>query len=189
MSFISVVAMETFITVVTDGQVTRGYEIIDNNFKKYRKISNKQFIAFGGAKEVCESLVNHLEFIGDNNYDLHVLANDLYETVKNIPFGPIKTMFAIGGVNNNGEIEMFTLNNDPKDTLRIFSPKGTDLSYAFLSSNVDDNVIYEKFVQLLSITGFNTPNKCIKAQKMLNQFVSSIDHTVNRITFELRIKL
>lgn len=98
-------------------------------------------------------------------------------------------MFAVGGIDKEGSIEFYTMNNDPKDEFKSFSPIGDTISYAFLSSSVvNDEIVYNTFIENLRQTGFNTSNKCLKAQKMLNSFVETIDPTVNKRTFELTIK-
>lgn len=189
MSFISIIATENFITVVTDGQVTKDGKAVENNYKKYKKISNNQFIAFGGAKEICETFIKNLDFLGNEQYDLQTLATNLSNAIKQIPYETYRILFVIGGLNARNQIEFYSFSNIPESQDQYSNPKGDEISYAFLSSpDIDDSHFEKHLIEYLSITGFNTPNKCIKAQKMLNSYVETIDNTVNKTTFELVIR-
>ncbi|EJR61717.1 hypothetical protein IIO_02625 [Bacillus cereus VD115] len=56
MSFVSVIQTEKFLTVVSDGQVTNESDkaITQKDYKKFKKISPNQYIAFAGSKGWCE---------------------------------------------------------------------------------------------------------------------------------------
>lgn len=190
MSFVSVIAKEDFITVVSDGQVTRNSEAIQNNYKKFTKISNKQFIAYTGIKEFCEGLVSEIKYKGNEIHNLNKIALDLDKKIKVIPYETYTVMFIVGGIGKSGNIEFYTLNNNYSENLRYFNPKNDSLNYGFLhNGSLSSKINLEnKLVEHLRITGFNTPNKCIKAQKLLNKDIAQIDPTVNNVTFDLTIK-
>jgi hypothetical protein len=188
-SFVSIIAQESFITVVSDGQVTLDGEILESHYKKFKRISKDQFIAYTGSKEICEELIKHLVYLQDKKYNLQLIADELYSVVKEIPFKPLKALLAVGGINDIGNVQFYTFSNIPNAEFLTFQPKNDEISYAFLSSeHVDDEELENDLIQYLSKTGFNTPNKCLKAQKMLNAYVETIDETVNKNTFELAIK-
>lgn len=190
MSFVSVIAREDFITVVSDGQVTRDSEVIQNSYKKFTKISNKQFVAYTGIKEICEALVNEIEYKGNELHDLNHIAMELNEKIKVFPYDTLTVMFIVGGIDETGNIEFHTLNNDPSEKLRSFYPVNDDLNYGFLSNGKLEGKINltVNLIEHFKTTGFNTPNKCIRAQKLLNSDVEKIDETVNNVTFDLTIK-
>lgn len=192
MSFISAIASQDFITVVSDGQVTYEGKVIKEDYKKFRKINNDQFIAYAGAKEICEKFAEHLKFSASQRYDLKLVAEDLFSTIKSItPYERFKTSFIIGGISENNEIEFYTLSNNPlEEKVKSYLSHGDGVSYGFLSNeeNEDKINLENTLISHLSKTGFNTPNKCIRAQKMLNADVEKIDPTVNRRTFELIIR-
>ena len=190
MSFVSVIAREDFITVVSDGQVSRGNMVVQSDYKKFTKISDKQFIAFTGTKEFCEGLVNEIEFNRNGLHNLYNIVENLDKNIRTIPCQSYVVMFAVGGVGESGNIEFHTINNNPSESIRSFSPKGDGLSYAFLhngdlSSKIN---LQSKLIEYIGRIGFNTPNKCIRAQKLLNSDVAKIDDTVNNVTFDLTIK-
>lgn len=190
MSFVSILANPNFITVMTDGQVTRDGNIIQNDYKKFKKISPKQFIAYTGVKEICEGIINQIPYT-NNIYDLADITNQIEQVVKDSILIEHKVHFGIGGLDLEGNIAFYTVENQKDRIVNYYKPISIeDITYAFFESgHITQNVdLVEKLVDYFRITGCNTPNKCLKAQKMLNDYISSLDDTVNKHTFSLTIK-
>ncbi|WP_144461755.1 hypothetical protein [Siminovitchia fortis] len=189
MSFVSIMASSNFVNVVSDGRVSYGGASLQENYKKFKKISEKQFIAFAGAKELCENVINQVDYLEKTHYDLHQVAREIHSVIyNNISLYSYKMMFCVGGINFNGKIEFYTVNKN-SSKIGIFKPSSsTDINYAFLSPDVSDQILDEKLNEFASIFGADSSSKCLKIQKALNDFVASIDNTVNTNTSTLTIK-
>lgn len=109
--------------------------------------------------------------------------------MEQVPIEKAKISIAIGGLNQNNNIEFHTFSNKLNQKFESFYPTGDDISYGFLESPEMEGYDVQPILQnFLAETGFNTPNKVIKAQKRLNDFVSERDSSVDRVTFELLIR-
>ena len=190
MSFVSVYAMENFVNVVSDGQVTDPTgKITNKNYKKFVKIGQQQFLAFAGNQGLAEQAVKIVPFKNEG-YPLSVLAQDLHKQVLTIPVDDASILLAVGGLNVKNEIEVISFSNR-SDQKNYFNPKGDEIAYTFLTNtknNISDEISETKLKQFLSETGYNTSSKAFRAQKKLNDFISDNDSTVNKVTFELNIK-
>ncbi|WNF35251.1 hypothetical protein RJD24_12325 [Bacillaceae bacterium IKA-2] len=194
MSFISIVARDKFITVVSDGLVVdlnTGIEK-EQDFKKFSKIAQNQFVAYAGNKGVGEAIAETLPYT-TKLYRLDEVSAMIHRRVlREIPVDQASILVAIGGVSDLGFIEFHTFSNNPEIQLTTYQPKGDDIMYCYLfGRNVvyDDKQLDAVFHNSLRKIGINTPNKIIKAQKELNHYVSDRDKTVNNRTFDLDIKL
>lgn len=190
MSFVSIIASPNFITVMSDGQVTRDGVVIKDDYPKFKKISPKQFIAYTGVKEYCEEIVNQVPYT-PKMYNLADITNQIERVVIDPNLVKHKLHFGIGGVDVNEDVVFYTVENQKERIVNYFKPKNIDdINYAFFESghaNIQINLSI-KLIEYLRTTGFNTPSKCLKAQKLLNDFVASKDETVNNKTFYLSIK-
>lgn len=62
MSFVSIVVSSEFVTVMSDGRVSgENNTVLEENYKKFKKISPKQFIAYVGSRAICEHIVEQIE--------------------------------------------------------------------------------------------------------------------------------
>ncbi|OAK72694.1 hypothetical protein [Lederbergia galactosidilytica] len=189
MSFVSVIATKKFITVMSDGLAinTETGEEIDQRYKKFHRISKKQFIAFAGNSGLAEEAVR---IVGYNNEerDLASIAVSIREQlIKKVPPNIASCQLILGGLEKR-KFVIYSFNNDPNRELLFQEPIGDDPVYSFLSDssnglNLDKeiNKIYPKY-------GFNTPTKTLKIQKELNNVVADVDPSVNKITFNLTIR-
>jgi hypothetical protein len=183
-TFISVVARKSFITLMTDGRVSwSSAEVDQENFKKFKKVSNDQFIAFSGHKELCENVVNQIEYT-HLCYNLYDLSTLIYDAINGDGYHKqFHLFFVIGGIDVNNEISLYVIDNH-KNFLLFKPTDENDLKYTFTNHPQLD----QKFNELLDETGSDTAMDCIKAQKLLNDIVANIDDTVNTNTFELSIE-
>jgi hypothetical protein len=189
MSFISVFAKENFMTVVSDGLVVNinTGEELERNYKKFRKISENQFVAFGGNKGIAEMVA---EEIGYQNHelDLHEVALNLRERlIQEVKPEKANILLAVGGI-QGGEIICYSFSNDPNQELKTQVPKGDTIEYVFLSTDQAELGLIQQAQLLAQRYGHRSPTKTKKIQKELNDFVAQKDKTVNRVTFDLTIK-
>lgn len=196
MSFVSVVARKNFITIVSDGQATGSNgTVIKDDYQKFIQIGNNAFLAFAGTQQICEMLTRDSKSIFDlyiNDFSKLVgfyttIFNqsglkELYET------RGFKAILAFGGKNNNGEIEFYTVHS--KDSVfRNYKPiLMSDIKYAFLHSGKSEVNPNDIFTQSLDLSGVNTAEQILTAQKILNYKISLTDSDVNNKTFELVIR-
>jgi len=189
MSFVSVIARKDFITVMTDGRVSFAKQLIlKEDYKKFKKISKKQFIAFTGNQEYCERIVSLFDY-KNAQYNLKEISYQIHEIINQAPYVNFHVNLAIGGLNEDNEFVVYHVQNTLKQSIKELKTKKNKISYGFLNSEyVEKNINTEqKLVEYLRNTGFNTPNKCLKAQKLLNDYIASKDSSVNRNTFTLKI--
>ncbi|MEK3821355.1 hypothetical protein MKY20_19980 [Cytobacillus sp. FSL W8-0315] len=190
MSFVSIISRKNFITVMSDGQVTNHEgQPIQSDFQKFKQISPHQFIAFAGAKEICEQFINQVEYTA-GSYNLNDIANQINQIANEERFNQFRLFFAIGGIELDGDITLYVVEHGGTRDFRVQRPiNEDDINYAFLNSEMIDRVnMNEKLIECLRITGFETPEECLYSQKLLNDFVESIDSTVNNQTFTLIIR-
>lgn len=188
MSFISIVARKNFVTVMSDGQVT-GYNNtpLQEEQKKFKVISEKQFIAFAGFKEPCEFVVNQIDYT-DNFYDLESIAEQIFYMINQKELENIRLFFAIGGLDSiKNEIVFYTVDNAGMfDIYKALNDR--DFKYIFFNP-INEVNLEHKFNQFLTVTGNDNADSCLKSQKMLNDYVAEIDAYVNKQTFELKIEI
>ncbi|MFJ7918100.1 MULTISPECIES: hypothetical protein [unclassified Lysinibacillus] len=184
MSFISVVAMENFVTVVADGRQINSEtkEVISEDFLKVRGINDKQFIACTGNVGVAEDLFS--KFSGDLFYDLKNNAELIRdELVKKIDLKLAKCQVVLGGRSHLNEIALYTFSNDPSLTVVEYKPKASELSCITLSSDellnkgFDANDTFEKIYRDRNIQSIED---VIRVQVELNDIVSDLDISVNK---------
>lgn len=187
MSFVSIIARENFITVMSDGQVTgENGKTLQKDYKKFKKISRQQIIAFAGAKSICEQIVEQVPYT-KGVYNLSDIAQQIWSVIKEERFNAFNLFFGIAGVDVDDKVSLFLVNN--KTGLSSTRPNAnSDVSYITLNPSEIVNVS-ERISIILSETGFNTPTKCLKAQKKLNDFIADNDPQVNKYTFDLTIKV
>lgn len=170
---------------MTDGRVTGpNGEIFQEDMKKYKEISPKQFIAFAGHKGICEDIVNMIDFT-ENYYDMLDIANQIFTIIKQEKYKNVDLLFAIGGLQVT---EIFFCAVDNKNGVFLFKPIDDEEPLYIFNNPREDIDLEEKFQKLRELTGDNTADSCLKAQKLFNDFVAGIDVTVNTTTFELTIE-
>lgn len=188
MSFISVIAKERFITVVSDGLVVdiATNKELEQDYQKFKKISPKQFIAYGGNRLMAETIVQTINY-ENTERDLLVLSNDIRRSLLKYfkpKFGSCQ--MAVGGIEND-EIVLYSFSNNESQELVIDKPKGSNLAYSFLHGhNIGVNPAHE-LKKLNLTTEILKPINALKLQKDLNDIVASNDPTVNKVHFGLTI--
>jgi len=189
MSFVSVIATEKFITVMSDGLVYNMItdEEIEQRYQKFRKISENQFIAFGGDRGLAEKVVEDIGYQNEERELLPIAASIRETLIKEVSPQVASCQVILGGIEKN-EIVFYSFNNDEKQELLMKKPKGIDGEYSFLGSRENGLDLDKEMGKIYSKYGFKTPTKALKVQKELNDVVSKVDPSVNRITFNLTIR-
>ncbi|MED4162488.1 hypothetical protein [Halalkalibacterium halodurans] len=192
MSFVSVVACQSFITVMSDGLVKdlETGKVLDTKYPKHKKISSKQFIAYSGIKEYCEHITDHFSFT-DDMYNLSEIANQIFQIINVGDFSRHNLHFSVGGVDINGEIAFYTIKNKNGEGVRQYRPTNNALQCAFHESGQFKKKIslLDKLTEYLRKTEPIDSKKCLMAQKRLNDLVAMHDPTVNKKTFSIEINI
>lgn len=189
MSFVSVIAKENFITVMSDGLVYNSItgEELEQGYKKFRKISENQFIAFGGSKDLAEEVIKQIGY-QQKERNLSSLAIPIREQlIKNIPPNEASCQLVLGGIEGRETI-IYSFNNDIEQDLLIKKPRGGDVEYSFLSYSKNELDLDKEIKKIYPKYGLSTPTRTLKVQKALNDVVANVDPSVNRITFNLTIR-
>lgn len=189
MSFVSVFGNSQFMNVVSDGRVTNGKNIVDENYVKFKKISTNQFIAFAGARELCEGIIKQIPLKPIGGYELSQLSNSIHSAIyKEENFRPFKMLFCVGGIGNLGNIEFYTIDKDNSQIQKYEPLTTSDIKYAYLASDSLNNVnLEEKIYQYAEEFGVNNASNLLDIQKSLNNYVAGLDFTVNKNTFHWTI--
>ncbi|MEJ3738118.1 hypothetical protein [Bacillus tropicus] len=190
MSFVSVVAEETYITVVCDGlKVTThgdGRQERDEHYQKYRFIGPKQFIAFTGHVRPCEYLIEGYPQL-EEGYDLDQVALELKGKIRGYAFEPNeRALIVVGGV-SNGEIVLHYFDHETPNGDIFRKPKGSNMTYILLESPNTEDGISESFKPFL--IGAQSPEQVLQIQELFNSLVSVVDPSVNTVTYKELIYL
>lgn len=195
MSFISIVATKNYVNVVSDGLVLRKSENgelirIQEDFQKFMKISENQFVAFGGNHGIFEKVKETIPY-NPNSYDLNELSEMLFSKSSEVTPEEASIMMAVGGLDKEYKrIEFFTFSNKGNH-IQHYRPNNEEVAYSFIISNyIDDEKLGEidrMFMKLVRLHGYKKISKINKVQKDLSLIVSNMDPSVNKVTFNLSI--
>lgn len=190
MSFVSVVARESFITIMSDGRVSNKMtgEIIDENKVKFVKIGDSRFVAFAGISEICDLIVPVISQLLESGHEFKDILSTMEKVLKENSRPGLFVTIAFGGINKDGNIEICSVENNNM-TSAHFTPKGTDINYFFLRNpTISAQDVNRKFLELIRKNGTNTPKEFNRSQKMLNSWVSKKDNSVNDNTSTMLIR-
>jgi hypothetical protein len=189
MSFVSVVARENFVTVMSDGRVQNNDEIVREDYQKFVQITPDLFFAYTGHQPVGEGILKALENNGcyelfkTLNFSLvNMIIRTTIEAVNQS--NKFKLLVAYGGRNTNGEIEVFYANSIDMQSGH-YLPKGDAINVICLGNGIGTGALLE---QLLFQTGSTTPQQILSAQEMMNNYVVTHDPSVNTTTFQMIIE-
>lgn len=191
MSFVSIVACESFITVVSDGLVTNYYEGPRNpsgNQKKFKKFAHDKFIAFAGHLQLVEIISTKL-VEKYNGQSLKETTNQVKRLIQKAELQKgVSANIVIGGFNEQNKPEIYTLSTKDQITNEVLDfGDGVQVVYLYGPETNKDKV-RQKMRELSKGSISKDPNTWIEHQKALNKYVSQFDSTVNNTTFELIIK-
>jgi len=174
-------AMENFIIMMSDGRVSKANTILKEDYKKLFRFNKNICIGFTGSQDLCESILNELSSIINEEIKLEqicdFLINSAIEKKNNIFIADIfKCSFLIGGISDTNEIIIYRFNSENNFILEKMNSKGTELSYNICSNTVD-NKMFENFLRAKKI--------CTSLQEyvlLIEEFidkVAKIDPSVN----------
>ncbi|MEK4425884.1 hypothetical protein [Solibacillus sp. FSL K6-1523] len=184
MSFVSVVGMHNFISVVADKRATNSEtgEIITENYSKIRVFNDSQFVSCTGKANAAEFVFKQCSDVG--YLDLAKAAQELKELIQEAPEYKIDNLLGvIGGKNNKGELAFYTFTNNPDIKVEEYKPNGTNMSFTFLASgkvkenNLDLDFEFKKLYEEMKPRDIE---EIINLQKNLNDKVADVDFTVNK---------
>jgi hypothetical protein len=198
MSFVSVLARTSFLTVCTDGQGTyEDGEIAFNDYQKFVSYDGRGFIAFTGSFTICEMIVRNFKVDLTKPFDFADWAERLSANLEALrlavayPISGECVQLAFGGKNSHGEFEVYSLNSNDYSLIHEKPQLPYHLRAVFLWS--DPNLLDLAFIRdtlgnALEEYGRETPEQLLLAQRKLNGRISEIDPSVNDITFSLIIR-
>ncbi len=184
MSFVSIIAREDFISIMSDGRVCGPNGIpIQEDYQKFVRVDERFFVAFAGHKEPCELFLRNSGLLSPRTYDVELFSAEIQSKLIAGPSRKHKILLALGGFNHHEEIVFSTFSTiQPK--MQLFRPKGDDISYAFLNnSSVRSAQLEELLIEALKVSGFQTPDQIREGQTQLNSAVSAMDESVNSTVF------
>ncbi|MNW37055.1 hypothetical protein D3C74_140860 [compost metagenome] len=189
MSFVSIVMSNDFLTIMSDGRVS-GLEYEIEDFQKFVCSNDgKSFVAFSGDRTGCEIISQEVLKSFQLGIPYKTISKELIEFIdRNFGYNVV-IKIAFGGIGEHGEIEVYNYDYPSKEET-YFHPSEREIDYIFLC-NVPKTLrpeVANKFGELLNETGKDSPSSIIQAQKLLNNYVSSFDNTVNKKTFRAVIK-
>lgn len=182
MSFVSVVAREKFITIMSDGRVSNKMtkEILDENKVKFVKIGDNGFVAFAGISEICDLIVPIIGQLLESGHEFNDILTTMSKVLRENSRPGLFVTIAFGGINKNGNIEICSVENSSHSTTN-FKPKGKEINYLFLRNpTIPHQELNQKFLDLIETNGKNTPTEFIKSQTILNSWVADRDSSVNK---------
>jgi ATP-dependent protease HslVU (ClpYQ) peptidase subunit len=190
MSFVSVIAGVDFLSIMTDGRVTLGETVWQEDYPKYKKINDKIVIGYAGHKEHIELLLNSLNYSVVSEGNLLFCAKSIKQAINEFNFfRDSKMVFILGGINANEQIEFVIVSTNNED-IEQFIPEHSEAQllscYAF---NLKDAVISQhdlntKLYEFIEVEN----NHLVNAQKRLHEFVADNDFSCNKTIFHEVIK-
>lgn len=203
MSLVSLVYGHGFCSVMSDGLATDSFgNVLDSNMEKYIKINRRTVIGFAGSYRQYENGSNLYDVIIDfckkaiSENGIRKALNKIMEFIEELPFCEqagkvIVAIVYIGNTKSNKNPLILRAANDPNITSGIEElTKETSLGYAVLDPNhkegyqTGSDYLRELLIEQKELN-LDTIRNC---QKLLNQYISSIDETVNNQTSQIILK-
>lgn len=173
MSFVSVIATPNFVSAMGDGRaIDVDQKITNEQFEKVWYLNPKTILAFTGSTTSIQIFFNN--FLNNNlNYPCDTLAEKANEYLHENCWEEQAT-FIIAGESSNGDLEFSCVSTHEEGILH-------NKSYIFLApANVNSDDVNKRFIEIIKSTGCDSLEQVIHAQELINDYVASIDTTVNR---------
>ncbi|EEK58811.1 hypothetical protein ICM_01397 [Bacillus cereus BAG1X2-3] len=190
MSFLSVVLTKDFISVMADGMVSKLEDDklteLKSDYKKFKKISQYQFVTFTGAVRIFENIIRKYSY-KESPYDLEIVANEIKQLLlQEIRDNKLAGQVVVGGI-QSGDIIAYAITSDNQIN-RLYKPTGSELAQLYLTSEYIDPKIKEDIPSLF-IDFCKKTNNIEESQILLNRIVADNDPTVNNEIQRLLIEL
>lgn len=188
MSFISVIAKEKFITVMSDNGAA-GSENTPQPEEHVVRVGDREFVATaGGDREARAVIAKHVEDLLKEGTPYDRILVILQMTLSAFSEKSKSIMTAFGGVNKDGDVEVCTYDHNSRAE-RHLKPRGEEIAYFFLAEGAGKyGNLYELLQSYWKETGTETPSAMIQSQKLLNRYVASKDEDVHASTVKLVLK-
>jgi len=184
LSFVSIIATVNYVSVMSDGRITGDDNgILDEKHQKVLRLNENLIIAYTGRIEGINIFLHGLGEIKKDD-DWTQIASDSYEKLINSPLKRHKMAFVFAGKNQHGEIEFCTFSTFGHPFSTMKSVENNEFCHAILvgpyTRGLDTEDIIRKAI---------TEGKCsrleqvIELQKQLNDYVATLDSTVNTVKF------
>ncbi|MDC7762462.1 hypothetical protein POL82_03145 [Priestia aryabhattai] len=185
MSFSTVIATTSFVSVLTDGRhlSSGAKEIVNEEFCKVMDLTENRFITFGGSVKRIFSIIEMLqESIKEKSlYDSVIEIRNYLSTIENED----KVMLCFGEFKNNIP-QLYTLNSNELE-IQTHIPDPGELTSICVSGHKElfDRDFNDIIVEELSRLGAINPDTVLEAQSKLIDYIASKDKSVNTNKFKL----
>lgn len=189
MSFVSVVMLNDFISVVADGQATNSDGSIHaEDIVKITGFGTNKFATCTGSLFLLNKVFDKVIHYDD----LEVCATDIHKFINQEEYIEFTSSVVIGGINKNDQVEFFYINNhDDEQFIRKTSNKEDYCERIFLCPDVDlefEETLMPTFDTMLQahIDTLNEGNQILlpedieDVQIQLNEYVAENVNTVNK---------
>ncbi|HDR4884568.1 TPA: hypothetical protein QCV70_002787 [Bacillus cereus] len=201
MSFVSVVVTARFISVMSDGRVQHNGEIVQEDYTKFGVLGDgKAFISITGSRSSGERIIELADKFYKEDEPLAGVAFGLQKVLtRDIPY-PSHDLLNIGiGGNSEGKIILYTLSNryTSLEDIKAYSPATGYMDFVrFGTEELQDKLNSQNVNLRDKFTGYLSQNTSVnefkvkiqQAQKQVNDFVATLDPSVNTTTFQLLIE-
>lgn len=108
MSYVQCIVTTKMVLMSSDGRVSDGDKVLDENYKKIRRLNNNVLIGFAGSKEYCEKVVDSIK---EKDADIDTLFEMVVKLCKKYFSHEIgvKGQFIIAGKSKSGELGFRTI--------------------------------------------------------------------------------
>lgn len=195
MSFVSVIAKSKFISIMSDGReyIKAGSKFITINesYQKFRILSEQNFIAFTGTKELAEKIIRDFGIENKKSINWKKFGSDLISILKQDLYKSNNLQFTFGGKLLNSRLGFYTTGSTNHTLTLNECITETDIIYSLhTSSNFQKHLdINNMFIDCYKrANGLSEIEKIKNTQHSLNKMVSEVDDTVNNNIFYFLIQ-
>lgn len=188
MSLVSIIAIDKFISFMSDGRARAERDIVSENVKKIKKVNNKIIIGITGSlhpmKVIFEAIDKSDTFDKTN---AEFMLNSLFSILVKDTVEPIttNTHILVGGLDSNGNIYYggFSSNSRELEEIRVSNPN--QIAFATSGGDLCSFNLQEKFNELIvkNTRNIKSVDDLVSLQMSLNQIVAKEDDTVNMNVF------
>lgn len=186
-SFVSIVAGESWVSVMSDGRVTKDGQPTDEARVKFREVVPRRvFVAHAGSLPWTQCALDLAAQELAQGTDFTIVAVDMQRFLREVP-AEHPVLVAFGGLDSSGNVHVYAMSN--LGAYMELSPNSAEpIRYAFLyNSNhvVDDHKLSEILQQLYQRHQPIGQEDWKLVQNELNDYVARLDPTVNTTTYHL----
>lgn len=183
MSFIACLFKKDIIYVSADGRVTdnKTLEIKEEDAKKYKKISPKQYMLFTGNRGASVDIMERYPEI-NTLYDLGQLSNQLLSLITTVDPKDAYINITLCGLNIDGELHVISMDNVTKNIEDRNLKNCNGFNFISMGSDVNPFNDYKRAEMLGGLLKGVDTSKNYKVRRVLvelNNKMAEVDRTVN----------